>query len=120
MKRKIKVIQIGCGKMSSILLKYAIEKNCEIVGAIDCNPELIGKDLGELLEIDPNGIIIKDSNKIDMILKETKPDIAILTTMILVAHYEYVPKMVLMLSQLVKKHSMQKIQILRCGKKLIV
>lgn len=81
MKRKIKVIQIGCGKMSSILLKYAIEKNCEIVGAIDCNPELIGKDLGELLEIDPNGIIIKDSNKTDMILKETKPDIAILTTM---------------------------------------
>lgn len=81
MKRKIKVFQIGCGKMSQFTLKYAIEKDCEIVGAVDCNKEIIGKDIGKFLGTDQIGVEIKESNNLENLLKETKPDIAILTTM---------------------------------------
>ena len=50
MERKIKLFQIGCGKMSKFILRYAIEKNCEIVGAVDCNPKMIGKNLSAIEE----------------------------------------------------------------------
>ncbi len=81
MERKIKIFQIGCGKMSKLILKYATEKNCEIVGAVDCNPDLIGKDIGCLFESENLGITISESSELDQLLNKTKPDIAILTTM---------------------------------------
>lgn len=80
MERKIKIFQIGCGKMSKLVLKYATEKNCEIVGAVDNSPKLIGTDVGELFQ-NPIGIEICESTRLEELLKKTKPDIAILTTM---------------------------------------
>lgn len=80
MKRKIKIFQIGCGKMSKFILPYAIEKNCEIVGAVDNDPKRIGTDVGTLFG-SPIGIKIEESSRLEELLKETKPDIAILTTM---------------------------------------
>lgn len=81
MKRKIKVFQIGCGKMSKYILKYATEKNCEIVGAVDCNKDIIGLDIGEIFGTEKTGVNIEESSKLEELLKKTKPDIAILTTM---------------------------------------
>lgn len=81
MKRKIKVFQIGCGKMSKFTLKYAEEKNCEIVGAVDCNKDIIGMDIGSFLNQDELGVVIEDNSKLQALLEKTKPDIAILTTM---------------------------------------
>lgn len=81
MKRKVKVFQIGCGKMSQFTLKYAQEKNCEIVGAVDCNQDIIGMDLGTFLNQEKLGIVIEESSKLQVLLEKTKPDIAILTTM---------------------------------------
>ena len=42
---KYKVIQVGCGKMSTYTMKYALDKGYEIVGALDISSELIGKDI---------------------------------------------------------------------------
>ena len=81
MERKIKLFQIGCGKMSKFILRYAIEKNCEIVGAVDCNPKMIGKNLNAIEENSNTKITIEDNDNLEELLLQSKPDIAIITTM---------------------------------------
>ena len=44
MERKLKVFQYGTGKMSIFTMRYVYEKGGEIVGAVDTNPNIIGKD----------------------------------------------------------------------------
>lgn len=81
MNRKIRVVQYGVGKMSLYTMRYALEKGCEIVGAIDINPEIIGKDLSVILGGNPMGVTVTSVNDAEKMLKEVKPDICIVTTM---------------------------------------
>ncbi len=79
--KKIRMVQIGTGKMSVYTMKYAINKGCEIVGAFDINPNVIGKDIGTIIQDNNYGVIIDDIKNLEMKLNELKPDIAIITTM---------------------------------------
>ncbi len=81
MDRKIKVVQYGVGKMSQYTMRYAIEKGCEIVGAIDINPEIIGKDISEVLGGEKTGVLVTSVHDAESMLKNVKPDICIVTTM---------------------------------------
>lgn len=81
MDRKVRVVQYGTGKMSVYTMRYCFEKGAEVVGAIDVNPNVIGKDIGEILGGDKKGVIVTAKEQAEELLKELKPDIVIVTTM---------------------------------------
>lgn len=82
---KIKVVQYGCGKMSVYTMRYAIENGMEIVGAIDKNPNTIGKDIGEIMETQEYGVKVSDVKDAKEVLENTHPDVCIVTTMSLIS-----------------------------------
>jgi len=50
----------GFGEIGRLLAKVAIERGHEIVGAIDVDPRLLGRDVGELLGGDKIGVRVTD------------------------------------------------------------
>ena len=88
MDRKIKVIQYGVGKMSVYTMRYVYEKGAEIVGAIDVNPAVIGKDIGEIMGTENKGAKVVSVEDAEKMIQEAKPDIAIVTTMSLIKDVE--------------------------------
>lgn len=81
----IKVLQYGCGKMSIYAMRYVIENGGIIVGAVDINPNIIGKDIGEIIGSNNTGIKVTDVRSVEELIKETKPDICIIMTMSLLS-----------------------------------
>lgn len=78
---KIKFVQYGCGKMSKYTVSYALKKGYELVGAVDINENIIGKDISLILGGDDVGIKITSAFDAKKMLIETKPDVCIITTM---------------------------------------
>ncbi len=72
---RIRVAQWGLGAMGQGVAKLILAKEgLELVGALDINPELNGKDVGEFLGVAPAGVAITndpadilDSSKVDVI-----------------------------------------------------
>lgn len=81
MERKIRIAQIGCGKMSKYTMRYAIEKGAEVVLAFDVSENVIGSDIGSIMETHDKNIVVEDITMLEARLMEVKPDIAIVTTM---------------------------------------
>ena len=88
MDRKVKVVQYGAGKMSVYTMRYVYEKGGEVVGAVDVNPVVIGKDIGEIIGSENKGVKVVGTNEAEEMLKLTKPDIVIIETMSLIADLE--------------------------------
>lgn len=88
MERKVKVVQYGVGKMSLYTMRYVYEKGGEIVGAIDVNPNVIGKDIGEILGTENKGVTVTSVENAKEMLQQVKPDVAIVTTMSLISDVE--------------------------------
>ena len=85
---KIKVVQYGTGKMSVYTMRYVYEKGGEIVGALDINPAVIGKDIGEIMGSEPKGVTVTSVENAEELLKTVKPDVVIVTTMSLLSDLE--------------------------------
>ena len=82
--KKLKVIQYGCGKMSVYTMRYVMENGHEIVGAIDCNKDIIGKDISEIIGCENIGVKISDTTDAKELINNLKPDIVIIETMSLI------------------------------------
>ena len=88
MERKVKVVQFGTGKMAKYTMRYVYEKGGEVVGAVDVNPEVIGKDIGDVMGVEKKGVVVTALDKAEDMLKQTKPDIVVVETMSLLKDLE--------------------------------
>ncbi len=77
---ELRVVCVGLGPIGKAIAKGLLEKKgVKIVGAVDVAPDLIGKDLGEVLELDKKlGVTVRDD--LDKLLDEVKADIAVIAT----------------------------------------
>ena len=88
MDRQVRVVQFGTGKMAVYTMRYVLEKGGEVVGAIDLNPNVIGKDIGTIIGKEELGIKVTSLDDAEETLRKLKPDIAIVTTMSLIKDVE--------------------------------
>ncbi|MBQ9659191.1 MAG: dihydrodipicolinate reductase [Clostridia bacterium] len=88
MDRKVKVVQFGTGKMAKYTMRYVFEKGAEVVGAIDVNPTIIGKDIGEIIGSEEKKVYVTALENAEEILKKVKPDICVVETMSLLRDVE--------------------------------
>jgi len=78
--KTIRVVSYGVGVIGRKIADHLLSKEgVEIVGAIDIDPNKVGKDLGELLGRQPIGVVVSDD--VDEVLSSTKPDIVVHATM---------------------------------------
>jgi len=76
----VKVVSYGIGVIGQRLAKHLLTKEgVEIVGAVDINPAIVGKDLGEVLGGEKLGVVISDDA--DEVISSTDPDVVCHTTM---------------------------------------
>ena len=77
---EIKVLLYGLGDMGRRIAKAVLQKDgFEIVGAVDIFEGIVGKDLGEVLDLGkPVGVIVTDD--VESLLLGIEANIAIITT----------------------------------------
>jgi len=80
MSARIRVLQYGLGPIGRSLARLALDRpGLELVGAVDIAPDLQGRDLGEVLELDRNlGLPVK--GEAAEALAEARPDVVLHAT----------------------------------------
>ncbi len=76
--RRIKAIVYGVGIMGKLAAKYMVEKGVDVVGAIDENRDIVGKDLGEVAGLG-HPLNIKITDDANAVLSEQEADIAVVS-----------------------------------------
>jgi 4-hydroxy-tetrahydrodipicolinate reductase len=78
---KINLIFFGLGPMGKLVAKALVEKKgIELVGAVDIAKDIVGKDVGEVLEMGKTlGVTVTDD--VEGLLSKVKADIAVIATM---------------------------------------
>ena len=74
--------------MAVYTMRYVYEKGGEVVGAVDVNPEVIGKDIGEIMGEAKKGVIVTALENAEEMLKQVKPDICVVETRSLFSEVE--------------------------------
>ncbi|GAJ02674.1 unnamed protein product, partial [marine sediment metagenome] len=78
--KKAKAVQFGCGPIGCSVVRYAWQRpDIELVGAIDIDKSLVGRDLGEVAGTN-NKIGVSISADTNAVLSQAKPDVVFLTT----------------------------------------
>lgn len=80
MDRPVKIAHFGVGRMGRMITQYELDKQGSIVAAFDTNPELIGRDLGEILGLASLGVTVSPMDDAAQVLAEAKPDICTVST----------------------------------------
>lgn len=80
MERKIRVIQYGVGVIGAGTVKLMMQKpGLEVVGAVDSDPEKVGRDLGRVIGLDHElGITVQD--RLGPAIPRTGADVVVHTT----------------------------------------
>lgn len=73
-----KILQVGLGPLGIKTVQFAVARGFKIVAAVDNNPQLIGRDVGEVCGLKKMGV--KISPTVTAALKTKKADIAVVTT----------------------------------------
>jgi len=80
MKKQFDIIQVGLGPMGKIITKLLLQrKNLSLRGVIDINPQLVGKQLSELLDIEKE-IDLTIESGLDSVLSRENTDVVIIAT----------------------------------------
>lgn len=78
--KKINIVQYGIGPIGIKILQNLVKKNnINIVGAIDIDPNKVGKDIGQIADLGKD-INVKISNDSVSILKNSSANVVLLTT----------------------------------------
>jgi 4-hydroxy-tetrahydrodipicolinate reductase len=80
MENEVKVVLFGFGPMGKIIARGILaKKGLRVVGAVDILKDIVGKDLGEVLELGKNfGVTVTDDA--EGLISKIKADIAIIAT----------------------------------------
>jgi hypothetical protein len=81
-----KILQVGLGPLGVKTVQFAAARGFKIVAAVDSNPQLIGRDVGEVCGLKKMGVKIVATVK--EAVKGKKPDIAVVTTVSSLAKLE--------------------------------
>ncbi len=75
----LRVLIYGIGPIGALIAKYALRKGYEITGAIDIDPNKVGKDLGDVIGLNEKlGVIVQ--SKPEEAFKPVKPDVVLHAT----------------------------------------
>jgi len=76
---EIRVVQYGLGPIGQEFARLLVRRpGLALVGGIDIAPELVGRELGEVLGLEPTGVLISDDA--GRVLARSKPDIVLHAT----------------------------------------